>query len=437
MPRSRLRMTQLASQTPAAPAANDLAAVRAATLNLLAYCQANDWAGYDPYDALNSKVYEAMPFLHFRAARLALSQLLKRSPVNLRPLLLVPKTQNPKGLALFISALLRLWKLELIPDETPIRELLARLTALRSKDKPNWCWGYPFPWQARAALFPRWIPNIICTTFAGNALLDAFDRFQEPELLGMAVSAADFLLGTLYHEEGPSAACFSYMPLARSKVHNANLLGSAFLCRVAGASGDPKYLPPALKAAAFSVARQHPDGSWDYGESDNPPQRWKDNFHTGFNLCALQAIARFAGTDRFADSTGRGLAYFRQHFFADDGAPKYFHDATYPIDVHSAAQSMITLAALRDQHPENLSLAQSVCRWALANLRAEQGYFYFQKHPLYTNRIPYMRWSQAWMLLALSALLEARSQPVPDPRAPQSAVDASEAVMATTALLLA
>ncbi len=409
--------------------------MRAATLKLLAYCQANNWSGYDPYDALNSKVYEALPILHFRAARLALSQLLKRSPLNLRPLLLVPKTQNPKGLALFICALLRLRKLELIADETPIRELLARLAALRSRDNPHWCWGYPFPWQARAALFPRWIPNIICTTFAGNALLDAFDRFHERELLVMAVSAADFLLGTLYYEEGPSVACFSYMPLARSKVHNANLLGAAFLCRVAAASGDPKYVPPALKAAAFSVGHQHPDGSWDYGESDNPPQRWKDNFHTGYNLCALQAIARYAGTSQFADSTRRGFAFYRDHFFAADGAPKYFHDSAYPLDVHSAAQSMITLLILKDLHPESLALARSVCRWTLANLQGAKHFFYFQKHRLYTNRIPYMRWSQAWTLLALTALLEAHIQQAPSLQTAQFAAAASEPIRAATAPL--
>ena len=29
---------------------------------LLAYCRANDWAGYDPYDALNSELFKALPF---------------------------------------------------------------------------------------------------------------------------------------------------------------------------------------------------------------------------------------------------------------------------------------------------------------------------------------------------------------------------------------
>jgi len=34
----------------------------AAIVKLLAYCRANDWAGYDPYDALNSKALRPCPF---------------------------------------------------------------------------------------------------------------------------------------------------------------------------------------------------------------------------------------------------------------------------------------------------------------------------------------------------------------------------------------
>jgi len=33
---------------------------------------------------------------------------------------------------------------------------------------------------------------------------------------------------------------------------------------------------------------------------------------------------------------------------------------------------------------------------------SKKGYFYYQKHRFYTNKISYMRWSQAWMLLAIS-----------------------------------
>src|SRR5438477_12754669 len=95
--------------------------VRLATLKLLNYCKANDWAGHDPYDALNSKIFEALPFLDSRIPRLALTQALKRSPINIRGPLLIPKTQNAKAIALFLSALLRLSKTELADREDLIR----------------------------------------------------------------------------------------------------------------------------------------------------------------------------------------------------------------------------------------------------------------------------------------------------------------------------
>src|SRR2546426_10411516 len=86
---------------------------KAVALKLLAYCRANDWAGYDPYDALNSRVFAALPFLNSRLPRLVFTQALKRSPVNIRPLVLIPKTQNPKAIALFLTACLKLSRLEI------------------------------------------------------------------------------------------------------------------------------------------------------------------------------------------------------------------------------------------------------------------------------------------------------------------------------------
>ena len=79
----------------------------------------------------------------------------------------------------------------------------------------------------------------------------------------------------------------------------------------------------------------------------------------------------------------------------------------YPLDVHSAAQSVITLTELRDLGPDDFALAARVLTWTVRNLWDERGYFYYQKRAIGTVRIPYMRWSQAWMLRALSAFLEA------------------------------
>lgn len=384
----------------------DMTTARSAALKVLAYCQANDWSGHDPYDALNSRIFKALPFLDVRLPRLALTQVIKRSPFNLRALLLIPKTQNPKGLALFMTAFLKLSKFGLLDHENEFVGIMAeKLCSLRSPKIPYWCWGYSFPWQTRTLLVPRWAPNLVCTTFVANALLDLYEANHETRYLEMAVSAAEYILNDLYWTENNRVASFNYpTPSSRSQVHNANFLGAALLCRVYKHSGDEKFLEPALKVARYSVDRQHVDGSWDYGES--PKQHWIDNFHTGYNLCALHRIGQALETSEFDAHVTRGLEFYRSHFFREDGAPKYFHNRTYPLDVHSVAQSILTLLELKDLDESNVILAQSVFRWSMENLWNEEGFFYHQKRRYSTVKIPYMRWGQAWMLLALAAFLE-------------------------------
>ena len=80
----------------------------------------SEFNGYDPYDALNSRLFQLLPFLDFKIPRLVMIQLLKRTPINVRKLLLIPKTQNPKALALFLSASIKLFTLGLQRKEVII-----------------------------------------------------------------------------------------------------------------------------------------------------------------------------------------------------------------------------------------------------------------------------------------------------------------------------
>jgi hypothetical protein len=374
------------------------------THKLFDYCQANNWAGYDPYDALNSELFKRLPFLDFWLPRLALTQLLKRSPINFRPLLLISKTQNPKALALFLMAFLKLPQNGQFEQGKNIDMMVESIKTLRSPDAPYWCWGYSFPWQGRSVLAPRGEPNIVCTVSVANALTDIYEKNHSTDCLTMATSAAEYLLNELYWSEGDNAG-FSYpLPSFQTRVHNANFLGAALLCRVYKHTGEKKYLEPALRVARYSASMQHPDGGWDYGEQDK--QNWIDNFHTGYNLGALRTLCHYLNTDEFEPHIRRGFKFYRDHFFRKDGAPKYFHNKTYPIDIHSVAQSIITLIEFRDLDQNNIALAYRVLEWTLANMWDDRGFFYYQVTPYYKNKISYMRWSQAWMLLALAKLYE-------------------------------
>jgi hypothetical protein len=382
-------------------------------LKLLSYCRANDWAGYDPYDALNSRIFTALPVLNRRIPRLVLTQALKRLPINMRPLLGIPKTQNPKALALFLSAFIKLNNTSEQTDQelqSLIALMIERISELRSSGIEYACWGYSFPWQTRTHVVPSGTPNLVCTTFVANALLDAYDYSGDPRCLSMASSAAEYLTDELYWTEGNKASFAYPLPSIHSEVHNANFLAAALLARVYSHLRNTRFLVPALNVARYSAMKQHPDGSWLYGE--NASQRWIDNFHTGYNLCALRDLSAYAATTEFDDFIRRGFEFCRSHFFLVDGSVRYFHNQTYPIDIHAVAQSVITLLKFTDINSDNLQLAHSVLNWALTHMWDERGYFYYRVLRSHINRISYMRWSQAWMLLAMATLREATTAQV-------------------------
>ena len=100
-----------------------------------------------------------------------------------------------------------------------------------------------------------------------NALLDAYEVGGESSYLDMATSAAEYILNELYWTEGESTAGYSYpLPTYRARVHNANFLGAALLCRVYRHCEGQKFLDSALKVARYSASQQQGDGSWYYGE---------------------------------------------------------------------------------------------------------------------------------------------------------------------------
>lgn len=371
---------------------------------LLDYCRRDDWAGYDPYDGLNSTLFQATPLRKSRFARLALIQFVKRCPLNLRPLLRIPKTKNAKGIALFTTAAIKLEKLGMVEPGLG-KSLAKQLMAMRSPGHDSMCWGYPFDWQNLHFMLPAFDPNIICSTFGGNALLDAYDFYGENCFLEGAVSVAEFVRTGLNRTADGDSFCFSYTPHDRGQVHNANLLGAAFLSRVWRHTRKEVLRTDALASARYSIDRQRPDGSWLYGES--PRQGWIDSFHTGYNLLAINQLISAFEQPEMVESMNSGYAYYRNHFFEPSGIVKYYDNNRYPIDTHAIAHGIITLAEFANDDPEGLAIAESVVEWVDRNMRSPSGYYYFQKKRWGTSRIPYIRWTQAWMLLALASMAEA------------------------------
>lgn len=375
---------------------------------LLDYGRGEDWQGYDPYDGLNSALARLLP--NSKPWRIAWIQLFKRLPINLRALAKLPKGENPKGLALFVRALLLAYKETKAEHyRQDAEELLERLWALRSPGYgEKFCWGYNFDWQSRAFFVPAQTPSIVCTTFVAHAWLDHYELFGDNESLKIARSACQFildnLLRTLDNPDKPATSfCFSYTPLDQSAVHNANLLGAELLGRVARHTHEMDLITSAIASTTFTIERQAPDGSWPYGTAAN--QQWIDSFHTGFNLVSLDSVIKDCSQTQWQANLQRGCDYYLRHFFLADGTPKYYHNNTYPIDIHAAAQGLVSFVRLKHLIPDSTQHISRVADWTLKHMWDSRGYWYFQKSRLFTNKIPYLRWSQAWMAYALALVI--------------------------------
>jgi hypothetical protein len=408
-----------------------------------AWSRAHDYAGHDPFDALNSRLFQSTPFKRSRLARLAWTQALKRSPVNLRPFALVPRGRNSKGTALFaLAALSRFRATRDAKHLREARELLDELLAARVRSPGGFgAWGYNFDWQGRAFYAPRGTATVVPTAFAVRALVegtaalntaneeggrDARGRLSTDagKYLEAAREACDFILRDLNRsDEGDGEVCFSYTPLDRTRVFNASLLACEALAQVGTLTGENELTAHALRAASYVVRRQREDGSWAYGADSY--QTWADNFHTAFVLTSLARILKTCGAepegvavkdssvenqsacgDETRRAVSRGYEFWRSSFFLADGWPKYYHRSAHPADAHSAGAGLVACAELVDIEPDALELARRVARWSVRELFDRRGFFYYQKRRLYTVRTPFMRWSQGWMVYGLARLLE-------------------------------
>jgi rhamnogalacturonyl hydrolase YesR len=369
------------------------------------YCKAEDFKGYDPYDGLNSTLFQSLPFISKnRFARLAWIQLFKRSPLNLRPITGIAKDYNPKALGLFLSGYCNLYQqtkekeyLEMIHFFSP------KIVSLVNEKWSGACWGYNFDWQAKAFFQPKNTPTVVATTFIGNALLDAYKITGEDILLRTVRSACDFIILDLNRTyDGKGNFAFSYSPLDNTVVFNASLLGSSLLSRVYSITREKELLDNARKSVEFCVEHQFKDGSWSYGTLEF--HKWIDNFHTGYNLECISNYMKFSGDNSFIGNLTKGFYYYINTFFTEEGISKYYHNSVYPIDIHAPAQMIITLSKL-GKFQEYRSLANKVISWTIDNMQSDSGYFYYQINKFFSSKIPYMRWAQAWMFYALTEYL--------------------------------
>jgi hypothetical protein len=368
------------------------------------HLESENLRGWDPYDALCSPLFRLPVFRSNRLVRFGSQQLLKRSPWNLRPFLRIEKQLNPVAVALYVQGQSNLALIEPTRADDRgerVERALRHLEATVSAGYSGSCWGYPFDWEARHASIPAGTPTVVATSIVANSLWKAYAVFKLEKARELVLDAASFVLSDLNRTEGPEQSfCWSYSPLDRQAVLNATLKGSRLLAQAYSLGGPPDLLGPAADSVRFVVEHQLPTGAWPYAASDR--RTWVDNFHTGYVLECMKSFREHSGNPTFDDALSTGWNYYRERFFTENMVPKYYDDRLEPVDSTACAQAIITLCEFGD-----LPAARAVAERSIELLSMSDGSFAYQYRSRRTIRIPFLRWSTAWMYAALSQLASA------------------------------
>jgi polysaccharide biosynthesis protein VpsJ len=370
---------------------------------LAGWLERNDYKGYDTFDGLNSPYLRPLTF-ESNFLRTVLQQGVRRFPLNLRPLLGIPKSYSTKGMGFLARGFMRLH--QATGDQTWAEKAefaLEWLMQHKSKGYAGACWGNHFDYQSRSFYLPKDVPTIVWTSLIGHAFLDAFDHFQKEEYLQIAVSACEHINHDLETFPEGESLCISYIPIQNSQVHNANTLGASLLARTYFYTRTTSYRVLAEKAIRYTANHQRPNSSWYYGEKSN--LRWVDNFHTAYVLDCLKYYTTSTDDQQFSVVMRNGYEYWKRTFFLPDGTPRYYDHKTLPIDIQCSSQAIDTLVFFSDQDPDAVPLAVKVAKWTIDHMQDRSGYFYYRRYSSWmVNRTPTLHWGQATMLCALAGL---------------------------------
>jgi rhamnogalacturonyl hydrolase YesR len=366
------------------------------------WVERHKYRGYEPFDGLSSW-FRPLAFGNLFGERLLL-QLIRQSPVNLRPLMGVTPKDSTKGRGYMAAGyLIRHRTTGHLEYLRKAESCLDWLDEHKATQFVNHSWSNHFDFASRGGSYTKDDPIIVWTSLIGFAYLDAFEQTSNSRWLEIADSVCRWIMD-LPREKTKRGVCISYLAHVQSSIHNSNMLGAAMLARTAKHTGNREYLRVARSAMEYSCTRQRPDGSWWYAEP--PKYHWIDNFHTGYNLDSLKSYLESTRDDAWRLHLRKGLEFYKAHFFEESGCPKYYHDRRYPVDSQCAAQSIETLAIFSGDDSDCLSLAVKVGQWTIENMQGRDGHFYYRIYPWGTAKTPMFHWAQATMYKALALLLD-------------------------------
>ncbi len=367
----------------------------------------NNYESYDPYDGASSGLDLLNRYYY---TRLFLTYFNKFSPVNFRPFFKIPKSRQNQCLA-FIGLSLAKYDPSGFKEEiTALSEEIMKASLI--DDYQYHCWeAHGFPIQMRNQYRIPGIPDVVGDEACGRLLMEYHKLTGNDLALKQSVSFSDYLIDELFTEY-KDALFFRYTPETPQYqcTYNASTLAAAYILEVNKYIGSEKGNEEAFRAFDYVVTQQNPDGSWNYSINlDTGFEKKQIDFHQGFILdTLLTAMEHAPETPGYRQAYEKGLEFYFNNQFNKEGRGYYRLPKKWPANIHNQSQGIITFTKAYEAGygKKYLDFAETVLEWTLENMQGNDGHFYYLKYPFFTNKIPYMRWSDGNMLYALSHLKE-------------------------------
>lgn len=376
-------------------------------LRVKKYIEENKYKGYDPYDTLNSYV----PFHWFgNKAQFIAIQLQKRNPINIRSLLGIRKEINPKAMGLLLHAYCNIYRIFPTPNlENKIFEIVEWLAENYSKGYSGHCWGYNFVWAGKTKTLKKFHPSIVVTAFIGKGLFEYIKLTGNPKARELFLSSVKYITNDLPVTEDESGICFSYTDIIKDCCYNASMLGAEILVKASSLTANTEWDYMASRATDFVIKRQHKDGKWNYDiDIKTGAEKKQVDFHQGYVIDSIAEVYRYSKNKKpeYLVSINKGLAFYKSQQFYENGQSLWRWPRSFPVEIHNQSQGIISFMRNSDVNPAYQEFASRIADYTIDNMQDKNtGSFYYRKYKWFDNKIPFMRWSQCWMFLALTELL--------------------------------
>jgi hypothetical protein len=285
---------------------------------------------------------------------------------------------------------------------------LDQLKKSRSPGFKEYCWGYPFDWVTRNGTIKEGTPLITTTPYAYEAFLQINELEPRPEWKQILESIARHARVDIKDfETSDTASSCSYTPFDTGGVINAAAYRAFLLTSASQLLSNDDYWRVAERNLNFVLNAQNADGSWFYAVDG--VRDFVDHYHTCFVMKALAKIHRLTDHDGINQALSRGVDYYLNNLFADDGLPKPFAKAprltVYKRELYDCAECINLCLLLRDRFPELDVTLERVIRGILQDWIKADGSFRSRRLQFGWDNVPMHRWGQSQMFRSLAFYL--------------------------------